>query len=418
LKKHIIKYKRVSDYLKSSIAIILAGGQGERLYPLTQYRAKPAVPFGGSYRIVDFTLSNLVNSNLHRIYLLTQYKSHSIDRHISLGWNIFSSEFGQFIYTLPPQLPTRSGWYEGTANAVYQNINTIKEDNPLYVIILAGDHIYKMDYRHMLRFHLRKKADVTIAAWEIELKRASQMGILQVNSEQQIIGFEEKPSEPKPLPQNPQRALASMGIYIFNTDALISAVMEDAQQKTKHDFGYSILPPLVHKARVFAYNFKESSDPNPKYWRDIGTLDSYWEANMDLLQPDSSIDLFDSQWPIRSYCPHFPPAKLIFNSQGNREISRMVSQCLIAAGCQLIDCKVERSILSPTVTIESGSEVKDSILMDGVIVQKGCQIKKAIIDKWSLISKNTILGYDLVKDRKLFKVTRGKVVVIPRGSIV
>lgn len=410
-----MKYKRISDHIQRSIAFILAGGQGERLYPLTEYRAKPAVPFGGSYRIMDFTLSNLINSNLRRIYLLTQYKSHSIDRHITLGWNIFSSEFGEFIITLPPQLPTRSGWYEGTANAIYQNISAIKEDNPAFVIILAGDHIYKMDYRHMLRFHLNRNADVTIAAWEIGLKRASQMGILQVNREKRIIEFEEKPSEPKPLPNNSEVALASMGIYIFNTDTLITAVTEDAQQKTKHDFGYSILPPLVHQARTFAYNFNESSDPNPKYWRDIGTLGSYWEANMDLLQSSSPFDLFDSKWPIRTYCPQLPPTKLIFKNKTSSEGSDMVSQCLVAAGCQLTECKIKRSILSPNVIIESGAEVEDSILMEGVVIQKGCRIKKAIIDKYSCISKNTSIGYDLAEDKKLFKVTRGGIVAIPRG---
>jgi len=411
-----MKHKRINDHIKNSIAFILAGGQGERLYPLTEYRAKPAVPFGGSYRIIDFTLSNIVNSNLRKIYLLTQYKSHSIERHVSLGWNIFSSEFGEFIISLPPQLPTRSGWYEGTANAIYQNIGAIKEDNPSSVIILAGDHIYKMDYQHMLRFHLNKKADVTIAAWEIELKRASQMGILQLNKNKQIIEFEEKPSEPRTMLHKPDVALASMGIYIFNTDTLISAVTEDAQIKSKHDFGYSILPRLVHQARVFAYNFKESADPNPKYWRDIGTLDSYWEANMDLLHDDTPFDLFDFDWPIRTYCPQLPPTKLIFNGHVATEEGRVISQSLVAAGCQLNDCRVERSILSPQVVVEDRAKVENSILMDGVTIKKGCRIKKAIIDKYSTISKNTSIGYDLAEDRKQFKVTRGGIVVIPRGS--
>src|SRR6476646_11219897 len=283
---------RTSTIIQDTLALVLAGGQGERLYPLTKHRAKPAVPFGGIYRIIDFALSNCINSQLKRICVLTQYKSDSLDRHIRLGWNIFSYDRGEFIFTIPPQFRASEKWYQGTADAVYQNIYTIERESPAYVIILCGYNIYKMDYSELLEFHVASGADVTVSTTEFPRESASHLGVLEIDDNQRIVGFEEKPKDPKPMPHNPDLVLASMGIYVFNTPVLIRALLEDAERDTSHDFGRDIIPNLIGERRVFAFNFKDRNQKQAKYWRDVGTLDAYFEANLDLISVDPEFNLY------------------------------------------------------------------------------------------------------------------------------
>ena len=292
--------------------IILAGGQGERLYPLTKDRAKPAVPFGGIYRIIDFTLSNCLNSGLRKIVVLTQYKSFSLDKHLRLGWNIFNNELNEYIEQIPPQQRISDQWYQGTADAVYQNIYTLGKEQPEMVLILSGDHIYKMDYRNMARFHLENKADLTIACMEVPVNEGKRYGVIKTDEENRIVGFHEKPSEPIPSPNNPEVTLVSMGIYLFNTTTLVKAIIDDAKQDTNHDFGKNIIPEMIHSKRVYAYPFTDGTNNNLNYWRDIGTLDAYWEANMDLVQESPEFNLYDKDWPIRTHQEQNPPTKTIF----------------------------------------------------------------------------------------------------------
>ena len=304
--------------LDDTVAIVLAGGAGERLHPLTKERAKPAVFFGGPYRIIDFALSNCINSGLRRVFIATQYKSLSLNRHIRMGWNIVSEELGEFIEILPPQKRVSEHWYQGTADAVYQNLYSIMDENPRRLIVLAGDHVYKMDYSRMLRFHQESGAAVTLAAIEVPLAEASRFGVVAVDEQDRITGFQEKPKTPTPVPHAPDIALASMGVYIFDTDILMRELEADAQQPTAHDFGKNIIPALIHRAPVYAYRFYDENKKASKYWRDIGTLDAYFEANMDLCQVNPEFNLYDPEWPLRTYQPQSPPAKFVFAEAGVR----------------------------------------------------------------------------------------------------
>ncbi|MBN2373515.1 glucose-1-phosphate adenylyltransferase [bacterium] len=407
--------------IRDVLAFILAGGEGKRLYPLTKDRAKPAVPFGGIYRIIDFTLSNCLNSNIRRIYVLPQYKYESMDRHLRMTWNIFSIDVGEFIISIPPQKRIDENWYQGTANAIYQNLHTLENEASKYILILSGDHIYKMDYSEMLSFHKQKKADVTVAAIEVEKNKASGFGIIQVDNDMKIIGFEEKPIEPKTIPGNSDICFASMGVYIFNVPTLIELLEDDAWQKTEHDFGKNIIPMAFEKKVVYAYNFRDENKKSPKYWRDVGTLDAYWEANMDLVSVDPQFNLYDKDWPIRTYHPQSPPAKFVFADEfigyGKRQRFGVAIDSIISNGCILSGGRVQNSVLSPDVRVNSYSYVTQSVLMEGVEIGRYAKIRNAIIDKGVYIPPHTIIGYNMEQDRRLYEVTPSGIVVVPKNAV-
>ena len=397
---------------KQVLTIILAGGQGERLYPLTMDRAKPAVPFGGIYRIIDFTLSNCLNSGLRKIVVLTQYKSFSLDKHLRLGWNIFNNELDEYIEQIPPQQRISDQWYQGTADAVYQNIYTLEKEQPEMVLILSGDHIYKMDYRNMALFHQGNEADFTIACMEVPLNEGKRFGVIETNKENRIIGFHEKPSEPIPSPNNPETTLISMGIYLFNTTTLVKAIIDDAKQDTNHDFGKNIIPGMIHSKRVYAYPFTDENNNGLSYWRDIGTLDAYWEANMDLVQISPEFNLYDKDWPIRTYKAQYPPAKTVFNRDLPDGRADMILNSIVAEGCIINGAKVEGCVLSPDIRVEPHSEIYDSIIMEGVRIGRNVRIRKAIIDKSVKIPDNMSIGYNREEDSKHFTVTDSGIVVV------
>ena len=395
--------------------MILAGGKGERLAPLTQVRAKPAVPFGGKYRIIDFTLSNCLNSGLRKIAVLIQYKSHSLDLHIRAGWNIFNPELNEFITPLPPQQRISADWYKGTADAVYQNMFLIEQQRLPYLLVLAGDHVYKMNYGDMFDFLKATDADAVVGAIEVPLEMARQFGVLAVDQEDRITRFEEKPPNPPPLPQNPNLAYVSMGIYLFKTETLSRRLKEDAQQGTVHDFGKNILPTMVKEDRVFAFPFRDKNKKTVKYWRDIGTLEAYWEANMDLVSVDPQFNLYDSEWPIRTYQGQFPPAKFVFadDYQGGR--AGVALDSIVCGGCIISGGRIQRSVLSPNVLVKDHALVQDSILMENVVIGEYAKIKNAIIDKDVVIPANMEIGYDPVADSSRFTVTDSGLVAISKG---
>ena len=396
---------------KKVLVMILAGGQGERLYPLTKDRAKPAVPFGGIYRIIDFTLSNCINSGLRKICVLTQYKSYSLDRHLRIGWNIFNNELDEFIENIPPQKRISDMWYQGTADAVYQNIYVLEGEHPEKVLILAGDHIYKMDYRELIEFHETNNADLTVPCIEVPIKEASRFGVMSIDNEQQIVEFNEKPASPKPIQSNPEMALVSMGIYLFNTQVLVKRVIEDTKRDTIHDFGKNVIPSMINKDRVFAFIFRDKNNKAVKYWRDIGTIDAYWEANMDLVQVDPIFNLYDNNWPIRTYHEQLSPAKTVFTELFPGGRCGTVLDSLVSNGCIISGARVERSILSPNVRIDNYSEVIDSILMAGVRIGKNVKIRKAIIDKSVIVPDGKHIGYNLEADAKQFVISEKGVIV-------
>jgi glucose-1-phosphate adenylyltransferase len=398
--------------LNNVLTIILAGGQGERLYPLTKDRAKPAVPFGGIYRIIDFTLSNCLNSGLRKIVVLTQYKSFSLDRHLRLGWNIFNNELNEYIEQIPPQQRISDQWYQGTADAVYQNIYTLEKEQPEMVMILSGDHIYKMDYRNMILFHQEKKADLTVACMDVPLDEGKRFGVIQTNEENRIVGFHEKPSVPIPSPNNPEVTFASMGIYLFNTRVLVKAIIDDAKQDTNHDFGKNIIPEMIHSKKVYAYPFVDENNNGLSYWRDIGTLDAYWEANMDLVQTSPEFNLYEKNWPIRTYKAQFPPAKTVFNKNLPDARTDMILNSIVSGGCIISGAKVEGCVLSPDIRVGSNSEIYDSIIMESVRIGQNVKIRKAIIDKSVMIPDNMNIGYDREEDSKHFTVTDSGIVVV------
>jgi glucose-1-phosphate adenylyltransferase len=399
-------------------AMILAGGRGERLHPLTMHRAKPAVPFGGIYRIIDFTLSNCINSGIRKIAVLPQYKSLSLDKHLRLAWNLFFGELDEYIISVPPQQRVGEKWYQGTADAIYQNIYMIEKDAPDYLLVLAGDHIYKMDYSEMFRFHRDQKADATVAAIEIPIKSAAAFGIIEVDSKDscRIVGFEEKPGNPKHIPGQPELVFASMGIYLFNTETVIEHLKSDALQDTAHDFGKNIIPQMMKASRVCAYNFKDENKKEAKYWRDVGTIDAYWEANMDLVSVDPLLNLYDKAWPIRTYQAQNPPAKFVFAQEKKGGRLGIALDSIVSHGCIISGGRVQNSVLSPNVRINSYSEVHDSILMENVDIGRHSHIRKAIIDKDVIIPTGTKIGYDLEKDRKSYHVTPSGIVVIAKGT--
>lgn len=409
------KVKRASA-TKDVLALVLAGGKGERLHPLTLHRAKPAVPFGGKYRIIDFTLSNCINSNIRKIAVLTQYKSLSLNRHLAHTWeHLLSPELHEFILTIPPQQRVSEHWYEGTADAVFQNIYTIEREHTEYLLILSGDHIYKMNYSEMLEFHLEKDAIGTIAAIEMDKGKASAFGVMEVDEEWRIIGFEEKPREPKTIPGNPKQSLVSMGIYIFNTHEIVDELKMDAIKETAHDFGKNIIPDMMKKGRLVAYNFKDENKKEAKYWRDIGTIDAYWEANMDLVSVDPLFNLYDTEWPIRTTGSQYPPAKFVFAQEYEGGRMGVALDSIVSAGCIISGGRVKNSVLSHNVRINSYADVKECILMENVEIGRYCRIRKTIVDKDVVIPPGTIIGYNDEEDRDRFFVSSGGVVVIPKG---
>ena len=392
--------------------MILAGGRGERLYPLTRDRAKPAVPFGAIYRIIDFTLSNCLNSGIRRIYALTQYKSTSLQRHIQFGWNILSAPLGEFIEAVPAQQRINEHWYQGTADAIFQNIYTLQVERPDLVLILSGDHIYKMDYRKMIAFHLEKGADLTVAAIRMDRNLSREFGVMEIDEGWRIIGFQEKPEEPKTIPGDPGGILASMGIYVFNTELLVRRLIEDARSDSSHDFGKDIIPMMIGKDQIFAFDFREGDCGGVGYWRDVGTIDAYYEANMDLISVTPQLNLYDSQWPILTQQPISPPAKTVWIEEGR--VGTALNS-IISNGCIISGGNVKRSILSPNVTVHSFAEVEDSILLEGVDVERNAKIKRTIIDKEVRIPTGMEIGYHLDEDAKRFTVTDSGIVVVPKG---
>jgi glucose-1-phosphate adenylyltransferase len=407
--------------VKEVLTLILAGGKGTRLEPLTRDRAKPAVPFGGLYRIIDFTLSNCINSELRRILVLTQYKARSLDRHIMSGWGFLSRELGEYVEVLPPQQRIDEHWYKGTADAIYQNIYSIEKEDPQYVLILAGDHIYKMDYGDMIRTHLERKADLTIGCIPVPLREAPHFGVMRVTTEDTVMQFLEKPQEPIPLPDDPTHCLASMGIYVFTARLMYELLCQDATRaESDHDFGKNIIPSMIGTHRVYAYRFRDKNRKSVPYWRDVGTLDAYYQANMDLVEIDPVLNLYDREWPIRTYQPQLPPPKFVFQDEGPRGYARRgeAHDSMVCQGCIISGGHVRNSILSPNVRVNSYATVESSILFERVNVGRHCRIRKAIIDKDVIIPPHTTIGHDLDHDRQRgFQVTDQGVVVIAKAEL-
>jgi len=405
--------------MRDVLTFILAGGKGERLNPLTRDRAKPAVPFGGIYRIVDFTLSNSINSGLRRIFVLIQYKSFSLQKHILAGWDVFSSQLGEFIDVIPPQQRIGADWYKGTADAIYQNIYAIQDFDPSLVLILAGDHIYKMDYSQMIEHHQQMGADVTVSCVEMDKQTASSFGVIEVDKKDRVCGFKEKPQSPKTIPGKPSKIFASMGIYLFNSDVLKKELEFDAKKKdSDHDFGKNIIPQMLEKKRkIYVYNFVDDKG-RPKYWRDIGTRDAYYQANMDLIRSNPKFDLYDKSWPVRTYHAQYPPIKIMHAHAAKNVGSGSIVDSLIAGGCVVSSAKIERSILSSNVKVESGAVVSDSVIMEGVVIGKRAQIKNAIIDKEVVVPPYEKIGFNLEQDRKRFDVTTSGIVIVAKKTTV
>jgi glucose-1-phosphate adenylyltransferase len=395
---------------------LLAGGAGERLFPLTRDRAKPAVPFGGHYRIIDITLSNCINSGLRRVFILTQYKALSLNRHIREGWSgIVARELGEFFEMLPPMQRTGSNWYMGTADAVYQNIYSIGSEQPKYIIILSGDHIYKMDYSRMLQYHKETRAEVTLATLPIPPDEVARFGVVEVGQTAEVLGFQEKPASTSVRsPFNPDAVDASMGIYIFNTETLLKALIADAEDpSSKHDFGHDILPNLLGKKKMMAYSFVDENKQQALYWRDVGTLDAYYDANMDLCAVSPIFNLYDKSWPMRTRMRQYPPAKFVFGEPGR---SGMAINSAIASGVIVSGATVSNSVVSEDVRVNSYSEVDASVIFSHVNIGRHCRIRRAIIDRHVHIPEGTVIGYDPVEDKRRYFVTPSGLTIVTRDS--
>ncbi len=394
------------------LGFILAGGRGERLQPLTKERGKPAVPFGGKYRIVDFVLSNFVNSGVHAIYALVQYKSQSLIEHLRVGWR-FGGLPDHFVIAVPPQMRWGEQWYRGTADAVYQNLNLLRDFNPDIVMIFGADHIYRMDINQMLAFHIERDAQVTVAALPVPIEQASEFGIIEADADGRIAGFEEKPARPKPMLSDPSRAFSSMGNYILDRDILVETLIEDARRSTDHDFGRTIIPELFPYAGVFAYDFLTHDVPGSKpheergYWRDVGTISAYWQAHMDLLGAQPLFDLDNPQWPILSAAYGGPAAHLIGGA---------ITDSLVGEGCRIEGATVSRSILGRGVRIEPGAVVEESIVMDHTVVGRGAHLRRVIADRYNVVAEGDAVGIDHLRDAQRYQVDGSGIVVLPRGS--
>ena len=403
----------VSRLTRKTLALILAGGRGSRLLNLTEWRAKPAVPFGGKFRIIDFPLSNCVNSDIRQIAVLTQYKAHSLIRHIQKGWSFFRGEFGEFVELLPAQQRLETSWYAGTADAVYQNLDIIRTFKPDYILILAGDHIYKMDYGRMLSHHLTHDADLTVGCIEVPIEQANAFGVMTIDPNTRILDFDEKPEKPTPIPENQNISLASMGIYIFNTKFLIEQLIRDADTRlSSHDFGKDIIPYTVHhEYNVFAYPFRDENTHKRIYWRDVGTIDAYYDANIELIAVTPELNLYDKNWSIWTYQEQLPPAKFVFN---NDKYCGKAVNSMVSGGCIISGANINHSLLFSNVVIETFCEVEDSIILPNVRIGKNCKIKNAILDKSCEIPDGTSIGYNLENDSKKYYISpKGRILITP-----
>jgi glucose-1-phosphate adenylyltransferase len=408
----------VSRLTRDTLALVLAGGRGSRLKNLTDWRAKPAVPFGGKFRIIDFPLSNCLNSGIRRMAVLTQYKAHSLMVHLQRGWGSLRGEFGEFVEVLPAQQRLAESWYQGTADAVYQNLDIIRHHDPEYVLVLAGDHIYKMDYGPLLAEHARRNADLTVGCIEVDLETAQAFGVMSVDDEQRIVEFQEKPANPQPMPGKPNTALASMGIYVFNAKFLYEQLYRDAHTtNSSHDFGKDLIPQIIQKYRAFAYPFQDTTGVQA-YWRDVGTVDAFWEANIDLVQVVPELNVYDQKWPIWTYQEQLPPAKFVFNdpAEGPGERRRgMAVDSMVSGGCIISGAYLERTLLFSNVYVHSYARVENSVVLPNVDIGERCKIQNAVIDKGCQIPEGMTIGIDLEADRKRgFYVTdKGIVLVTP-----
>lgn len=402
----------VSRLTRETLAIVLAGGRGSRLHQLTNWRAKPAVHFGGKFRIIDFPLSNCVNSGIRRISVLTQYKSHSLDRHIQRGWGFLGGELGEFIELLPAQQRLETSWYSGTADAVLQNLDIIRRHNPEYILILAGDHVYKMDYGTMLAAHVERGADITVGCIEVPLEIASSFGLMEIDDDNRVVNFDEKPAHPKPVMGKTDSALASMGIYVFSTKVLFRELLRDQNLTgSSHDFGKDIIPSMIKDHKVMAFPFQDPVSGGDAYWRDVGTVDALWEANLELIGISPELDLYDESWPIWTHQEQVPPAKFVFNDDNRRGLA---VDSMIAGGCIVSGSTVRHSLLFPRVRVHSYTEITDSVVFPNVDVGRHCKIRKALIDRYCKIPDGTVIGYDMEEDRKRFHVSpKGVVLVTP-----
>jgi len=401
----------VSVLTRNTLALILAGGRGSRLQNLTEWRAKPAVPFGGKFRIIDFPLSNCLNSGIRRIGVLTQYKADSLIRHIQQGWGFLRAELGEFVDIIPAQQRVaEDAWYAGTADAVYQNLDILRQRGSEYVLILAGDHIYKMDYGLMLGEHVENKADLTIGCMEVSLEEAREFGVMGVDGEQRIRQFVEKPANPPTMPGQPDKALASMGIYIFNTQFLFEQLIIDADMEgSSRDFGKDIIPRIIESCRVYAYPFRDVQSGAQSYWRDVGAVDSYWSANMELIHVNPELNLYDTTWPIWTYQAQTPPAKFVFDDEDRRGYA---VDSMVSGGCIISGSEIKRSLLFSNVRVNSFTKMTDSVILPNVTIGRHCRITKAIIDKGCIIEPNTVIGENPEEDAKRFYVSPGGVVLV------
>ena len=402
----------VSLLTRNSLALILAGGRGSRLQQLTLWRAKPAVPFGGKFRIIDFPLSNCINSGIRRIGVLTQYKSHSLIQHMQKGWSFLRGEFDEFVELLPAQQRLETSWYTGTADAVYQNIDIINSHEPDYVLILAGDHIYKMDYGPMLAQHVERQADITIGCIEVPLEQAKAFGVMSVDDKGRVTRFEEKPAQPQPMPGRSDTALASMGIYIFSARFLLEQLAVDTRNPdSSHDFGKDIIPEAIKRYNVFHYPYRDVQSNTQAYWRDVGTIDAYWEANLELIGITPELNIYDETWPIWTYQEQLPPAKFIFDGDTRRG---MAVDSMVSGGCIISGAYIRRSLLFSNVHVKSYSRVENSVIMPDVEIGQGCRINNAIIDQGCRVPDETVIGHDPAEDNKRFYVSpNGIVLAIP-----
>jgi glucose-1-phosphate adenylyltransferase len=406
--KNTIRF--VSRLTRATLALVLAGGRGSRLHQLTLWRAKPAVPFGGKFRIIDFPLSNCVNSGIRMIGVLTQYKAHSLIQHIQQGWGFLRGEFKEFIELLPAQQRIESSWYAGTADAVYQNLDIIRTHQPEYVLILAGDHVYKMDYGPMIAEHVEKQADLTVGCLEVPVDQARAFGVMSVESDGRVVEFAEKPEAPKTIAGSPGMSLVSMGIYVFNTDFLYEQLIQDADAShSTHDFGHDIIPRLIRKYRVYSYPFRKSPVSTSAYWRDVGTVDAFWEANLELIGVLPELNLYDMNWPIWTYQEQLPPAKFVFDDDDRRG---MAVDSMVSGGCLISGATVRHSLLFSNVRVSSYAVLEDAVILPNVVIGRNCRINKAIIDKGCSIPEGTVIGEDLELDAERFYVTPGGVVLV------
>ncbi|MCW8892026.1 MAG: glucose-1-phosphate adenylyltransferase [Deltaproteobacteria bacterium] len=412
-----VVYRYVSHLVKDTFALVLAGGRGSRLYELTEWRAKPAVYFGGKYRIIDFPLSNCINSGIRRIGVLTQYKSHSLIRHLVRGWSHFKKELGEFVEILPASQRFSEEWYQGTADAVYQNLDIIRAEKPKYVMILSGDHIYRMDYRTMLLNHVESGADMTVSCLEVPVEEAAgNFGVMQVDEDNRIIGFEEKPEQPASIPGEPGLTLASMGNYIFNTEFLFEILQQDGNNDmSEHDFGKNIIPTIIKNHNVFAFPFRDPETGGRAYWRDVGTLDAFWEANMELISPDPELNLYDPDWPMWTYQVHLPPAKFVFDDDDRRG---MAVDSTVSGGCIISGSSLRKTLLFSNVRVHSYSTIEETVILPEVTINRHCKIKRAIIDRGCEIPEGTVIGYDLEQDKANgFRITDKGIVLVTRGML-